>query len=199
MYSKFIMTTPKVVLTHGFCYVLGVVPNTYTSVKITFDGTYTVEVSWTPPYPTQQSVFYIRDIQHIPKVVLTAIRNMKDPPSADQLIGRVNELLADFQKDADEMEDILKAKIQPKLERANRVAAELLESRKQDHECIAALEEEVEALKKREQELTIWCELSSIHLDEMELTNKELQLQIKNTERIQEDTILNDALTELSI
>ena len=200
MYSKFIMASPKVVLTHGFCYVSGgIVPNTYTSVKIVFDGTYMVEISWTPPYPSQQSVFYIRDIQHIPKVVLTAIRNMKDQPSPQQIIVRVNELLADFQNDADEMEEILIAKLQPKLDHANWIIAELRESRKQDQATIGSLEKEVAALQKREEELTIWGELSSIHLDELELTNKELILEIENTNRINRDTMLEDALEELAI
>ena len=194
------MASPKVVLTHGFCYVSGgVVPNTYTSVKIVFDGTYTVAVSWNPPYPSQQSIFYMRDILHIPNVVLRAIMIMKDMSSPQQIIDRITELLDEFQKDVDEMEEILNGKLQPKLDHANRVIAELRESRKQDHETISCLEKEVAALQKREEELTIWGELSSIHLDELELTNKELILEIENTNRINRDTMLEDALAELAI
>ena len=199
MYYEFIMTS-KLILTHGFCYVPGgVVPNVYTSVKITFDGTYTIAVGWTPPYPTQQSIFYMRDIQHIPKVVLTSIRNMKDFSSPHQIIDRITELLTDFQKDANEMEEILSAKLQPKLDRANRHISELRESRKHDHQTIVELEQQVAELKKREEELTIWCELSSIHLDQVELTNRELELQLDNADRIHRDNILEDALIELSI
>jgi hypothetical protein len=194
------MSSPKVVLTHGFCYVPGgVVPNIYTSVKIVFDGMFTVAVSWNPPYPSQQSVFYIRDIFHIPAVVLNAIRSMKDFSSPQQIIDRITELLSDFQKDKDEMEEILSAKLQPKLDNSNRVIAELHESRKQDHETIACLEVEVEKLQKREQELSVWSELSAIHIDELELTNRKLQLQLDTADRIERDTILEDALDQLKI
>lgn len=198
--SKSTMSSSKVVLTHGFCYVAGgVSPNIYTSVKITFEGTFTVAVTWTPPYPSQQSTFYIRDIHHIPKVVLSAIRNMKDLSSPQQIIERITEMLADFQKDADEIEEILSAKIKPKLDQANRHISELRESRKQDHQNIVELEQQVAALKKREEEMMIWCEISSIHIDELDLTNRELQLQLDNADRINRDNMLEDAITELSI
>jgi len=190
----------NVILTQAYCYVTGgVSPNVYTSVKITFDKTYTVAVSWNPSYPSQQSTFYIRDILNIPKVVLRAIMYMKDQSTPQQIIDKINDLLEEFQKDVDEMESILSGKLQPKLDDANRIIAELRESRTQDQEIIASLEIEVAELQKREQELTIWGELSSIHLDELELTNRELELQIDNANRIERDTILEDALAQLEI
>ena len=190
----------NVILTQSYCYVTGgVSPNVYTSVKITFDKTYTVAVSWNPSYPSQQSTFYIRDILNIPKVVLRAIMYMKDQLTPQQIIDKINDLLEEFQKDVDEMESILSGKLQPKLDDANRIIAELRESRTQDQEIIASLEIEVAELQKREQELTIWGELSSIHLDELELTNRELELQIDNANRIERDTILEDALAQLEI
>ena len=190
----------KLILTHGFCYVPGgVSPNVYTSVKITFEETYTIAVSWTPTYPLQQSVFYIRNILHMPNVIIKAILFMKDLSTPQQIIDKITELFDEFQKDMDEMESILRAKLIPKLDQANRAIAELRESQKQGQAHVASLEKELAQSRKREEELSTWGEIASIHLDALELTNRELQLQIDNTDRINRDAMLEDAISELSI
>jgi hypothetical protein len=189
----------KVILTHGFCYVPGgVVPNVYNSVKITFEETYTIAVTC-PTYPLQQSVFYIRNIQHMPNVIMKAILFMKDLSTPQQIIDKITELFDEFQKDMDEMESILRAKLIPKLDQANRAIAELRESQKQGQAHVASLEKELEQSRKREEELSTWGEIASIHLDALELTNRELQLQIDNADRINRDAMLEDAISELSI